>query len=592
MVNDSSLKGDAVQFAFDLDSQTGVTHLLASVRVSEISPEQKNELRDLIFLYTNGGKDQSVRNTLEQKIQAYKLVPVAPPAKPPVVEEAVPVQPAYPFGTSRPSPSFPVTAKVTDKEEQQPEAPVTEPKPEPRPVVPPVAPQAVVTSSPAPIPKPVEEKTPATPAPIPEPVPTPTPTPVANVPVPPPNTTYDSSKSLQRIREIKSLVNDKVGNPVNLVDINNEVGREYMGALLDAMKKLNNGTSALSAMKRLEEAYLVVEKTLAEHEEKQAEAKITLPEPAPDVTPTPPVKTEEAPKEVQTPIKPMESKAVPPPIKPVESKAVPPPTPPQPEPTTPIEEPKPPVPAKEKAKPVALSTQPKPPEVPPVSTLKPVTTDKEAQPVSLPTHKATVPVPKPQPIEPIKTELPQQPVQPVVAEQTATPEDSKEVPSAWGSDTDTVDISQTERTSLPADNKAVSLAQSKTKPRTPDELPLASALETSSVSGDPLFTKEVDDGLQQLLSEWILFKKSGLFGTGPKGREHPLFLKVAGLQIPLLLAGRFEGATQEIKQSITDYMNGWRYEQGIIYEQGETFEHYLRRVIRHILDLQKRKVVR
>jgi hypothetical protein len=90
------------------------------------------------------------------------------------------------------------------------------------------------------------------------------------------------------------------------------------------------------------------------------------------------------------------------------------------------------------------------------------------------------------------------------------------------------------------------------------------------------------------LSEWSLFKKSGLFGSGAKGREHPLFKKIAGLQIPLLLAGRFEGATQEIKQSITDYMNGWRYEQGIIYMQGETFERYLRRVIKHILDLQKK----
>ena len=66
----------------------------------------------------------------------------------------------------------------------------------------------------------------------------------------------------------------------------------------------------------------------------------------------------------------------------------------------------------------------------------------------------------------------------------------------------------------------------------------------------------------------------------------PCLKKLAPLQIPLLLAGRFEGATQEIKQSITDYMNGWRYEQGIVYESGETFEHYLRRVIRHILDLQ------
>jgi hypothetical protein len=36
-------------------------------------------------------------------------------------------------------------------------------------------------------------------------------------------------------------------------------------------------------------------------------------------------------------------------------------------------------------------------------------------------------------------------------------------------------------------------------------------------------------------------------------------------------------------------MNGWRYEQGIIYEQDETFEHYLRRVIRHIIDSQTRR---
>ena len=59
--------------------------------------------------------------------------------------------------------------------------------------------------------------------------------------------------------------------------------------------------------------------------------------------------------------------------------------------------------------------------------------------------------------------------------------------------------------------------------------------------------------------------------------------------MPLLLSGRFEGYAPEIKQSITDYMNGWRYEQGIIYEPGETFEQYLRRVIRHIIDWQNKK---
>lgn len=97
----------------------------------------------------------------------------------------------------------------------------------------------------------------------------------------------------------------------------------------------------------------------------------------------------------------------------------------------------------------------------------------------------------------------------------------------------------------------------------------------------------MDDGLEQLLSEWVLFKKSGLFGTGPKGREHPLFKELGKLTIPVILAGRYNGASQEIRQSITDYMNGWRYEQGVVYQEAETFERYLRRVIRHIIDLQK-----
>ena len=54
-----------------------------------------------------------------------------------------------------------------------------------------------------------------------------------------------------------------------------------------------------------------------------------------------------------------------------------------------------------------------------------------------------------------------------------------------------------------------------------------------------------------------------------------------------VIAGRFEGATPVIKQSITDYMNGWRYEEGIVHEHTETFEHYLRRVIHHILNKKK-----
>jgi hypothetical protein len=125
--------------------------------------------------------------------------------------------------------------------------------------------------------------------------------------------------------------------------------------------------------------------------------------------------------------------------------------------------------------------------------------------------------------------------------------------------------------------------------KTPADLPTAAEVKARSGITDPLQDPDVDLGLEQLLSEWSLFKKSGMFGTGPRGRQHPLFLKLAVIPMPLILSGRFEGSTSEIRQSITDYMNGWRYEQGIIYEQDETFEHYLRRVIRHIIDSQTRR---
>lgn len=576
MANDSSLQGSAVHFAFDLDSQKGVTQLLASVRASEISAEKKNELRDLIFLYANGGKDQSVRFTLEQKISTYGIVPLVSVVKSSSIETS---KPRPIFGTSRPAPTFATTAKPVSetvanipqsikKEENKvtieaatnasvlvdvvdqtavdvPPTPVAEPVP--------VVPTTTVATPHQPAPEPKTISSVSTqvefqsPKAAPEPVVPPVSAPVS----------YDSNQALLRIREIKSLVNDKVGNPVNLVDINNEVGREYMGALLDAMKKLNSGTSVISAMKRLETAYLLVEKTIAEHgkqvesDEKIIETEQTVPVPSvPEVSlskesaPSPTTDKEEIFFEPEKVVPTAQTSDI------VSS-------------------------SKDDSVKVDVSTQ----------------LNKQTQPDNLPVEQSRVktfssptstqmprpdPVPRESKVEPVKVSAP-------------VKEDSPEsgIVSAWGSETDTISHEDNKKTIADSySGKATSLAQAKVKLRTPNDLPLASSLETSSVAGDNLYTKQVDDGLEQLLLEWSIFKKSGLFGTGPKGREHPLFKKIAGLQIPLLLAGRFEGATQEIKQSITDYMNGWRYEQGIIYEQGETFEHYLRRVIRHILDLQ------
>lgn len=489
MVNVGSLP-TAGQTLFILDTQTGIAALLAAIRASDIESAQKNDLRDLVFLYINGGKDQSIRLSLEQKISAYDLKPA--PKKEPARK---PLPPMPTIGTFRTTPSFSVPPVSTQPkpEVKFTEAPVWKPAP-------------VVEENIVPKPAPVV----ATVAPVMEEAP------VQSIPVvSSPVSTPDQQQFLERIREIKSLVNDKVGNPVNLVDIDNEVGREYMGALLDAMKKLNSGSSAVSAMKRLEEAYVSVENTLQTH---SVVANTVAPQ---VVAPPKPI-----PVQVQVP--------------------------------TPISTPTP-VPKVPTAE-VAFQ----PPETPaPFIPFTPPTPEVASVPVQA--------VPRVWPVS--------QPVQttPVVTQTYAAPE----------APVSQITKMQAEVLRAPITSQFSSLADLVEKPHTPYDLPTTKTVNASTV-GDPLYTQEVEEGLNQLMSEWSIFKKSGLFGTGPKGKDHPLFKKMATLQIPLLLAGRFDGATQEIKQSVTDYMNGWRYEQGLIYEKGETFEHYLRRVIRHILDLQHR----
>lgn len=486
MVNASSLPGGATA-VFDLDTHDGVMHLLASVRASDLTAAEKNELRDLIFLYTNGGKDQTVRRSLEQKISNHALPPVPRKAS----KKSLPPPPT--IGKYRQAPSFKVPAqtipvapapkqKFTTEPAWNHETPTESVAPS---VTVPVSPRAE-TVDPAPV-----KTVPA--APLSEVA-----APSMNIPVQSAAsvTPGDNEAYLMRIREIKALVNEKVGNPVNLVDINNEVGREYMAALLDAMKKINSGTSALSAMKRLEDAFAQVEITLKNQgsvspvSAPSVPARETTPEPAPYVA---------------------------------ESALFTPPVPPAPQFDAPAPVPPPPF-------------SPVPPAFTPPQPPAPAVAHVSENVTRITTLGETVPPPAPPPS--------QKPYFTSLAEYGEKPAAAATAPA-----------------------------------------PLANI----AGPGDPLFAREVEEGLQQLLSEWSLFKKSGLFGTGPKGKDHPLFKKMAPLQIPLLLAGRFEGATQEIKQSVTDYMNGWRYEQGLIYQQGETFEHYLRRVIRHIIDLQKGK---
>jgi outer membrane biosynthesis protein TonB len=567
MANDSSL-GSAAD-SFDFDTQSGVMHLLASVRAGDISASQKNELRDLVFLYSNGGHDQSVRNNLVQKINQYAVQAAPrPSSSAPKIHE---------FGTSRPAPAF-SAAPVTNSEVQPAveNAPTNTGTPKPVPVSTPEPVQK-------PTPEPVNVPQPAQSERVPKDTSTDIPT---NLPrenksvesvvateqaspkpkeTPAQDTAPDSqAESLQRVKVIKALVNEKVGNPVNLVDINNEVGREYMAALLDAMRKLNSGSSAISAMQRLESAYVSVEEALESHDGSHvaqdipAESNTTA---TPDPSSVEPAASDDSMPEHATPIE----------TKKVNRADIN-----QDTPTfTPISMDPAEAQIDHKVEPV----ESKVPDYEQPMDNRPIVQQ-------TPSEKAVTPVSKltnEEPAIPQPTSL-QEP-------QTTAPQSESKAGPTWGQtvNTDTQSAKASTQKQVPVPNRyqAAALSQSEAKLRTPDDLPSASDIETSSVAGDALFTQQVDDGLNQLLSDWTLFKKSGLFGTGPKGSEHPLYLKIKDLQIPLLLAGRFDGATREIKQSIADYMNGWRYEQGIIYEQGETFDHYLRRVIRHILDLQK-----
>jgi hypothetical protein len=335
---------------------------------------------------------------------------------------------------------------------------------------------------------------------------------------------------LERIKQIKTEVNSRVGNPVNLVDIDNQVGREYMNALLEAMKKLSSGavSEMAPAMQRLEAALVAVRGAIERHgvnqtaviEEKSGPGDTVVSEPTNNQTNYPRSVNESS---VGTESKPVLSDL-------------------------------------------------------PVSTKKADSIISVASQLERPTRPVPSPTPTPTPPPPTPPAAPAIP-RPIPPARPA--EESGKSGFEAGAD-------QSQTLPRVSVNQPPASLASSAPLKTPSVLPDPASLETSP-TGDPLYTKEVDDGLEQLLSDWSLFKKSGLFGTGPHGRQHPLYKKVSDLQVPLLLAGRFDGATQEIRQSITDYMNGWRYEQGIIYQPGETFENYLRRVIRHILDLQKKR---
>jgi len=315
----------------------------------------------------------------------------------------------------------------------------------------------------------------------------------------------------ERINAIKRQVNARVGNPVNLIDVNNEVGREYMNALLDAMKKVSvaeSGSESIRAMARLEKAFeavmlVVNENVSAPNNEVDSVAKTSLP--AAENSKATPVKAKGyQPVEVNT-------------VNTTNTKT---------------------------STPLAYAT----------------TTDASVVPIKSVADRTLVNdhlESKPDPV----TSIP--PVSPTVDE------DKSNLPG------DTMEPVGKEK-------QLRELMDARTA-----EQQQAAVEQAALTAANPLMAPDVSSGLSQLLSEWKLFKAGGIFGTGPSAIDHPLYKQLAPLTMAAVLAGRYDSANNEVKESISAYMNGWRYEEGITYEAGETFEHYLRRVIRHILDTHK-----
>ncbi len=514
--------------AFDLETQQGIANLLKQLRTSSLSAQTKTTIREMVLKYAQTGGDSGVRDELEAILSSLALIPGSKPAAKdaePVVEvggekpadqkpEPKPTKP-FGFSGSRPVPSF-----------DKPKSPKTATSPAQPPVVTPT-PAVQNTAGTTTVP-------PVAAAPAVEPLVQPTPASSQVPTLESVSTPVAEKSSIDRILEIKREVITLVGNPVNLVDIDNAVGKQYMTSLLEAMKKTNSGTKeeATQAMANLEKAFVAV-KGVAERGIKPDF------EPSPNHIPVTHVNTTTLP--VQ--------------------------------PEQPIAEPATPAPQSESVIPTPVSP------LIPQGIKENLVQDEEmwkkvaAEQVSESVDTQVVPSEKKE-----ERQLGGMPLQDIPTYGFSRPARSVGIPQKLSPP-----VPPTEREIRP----------------TPPPPPISQDTSATSVkvksatlhhaeTSEDLMTPDITIGLTQLLSEWKIFKGSGLFGMGPGGIDHPLYVSIKDNTMISIMNGTFTGATGEIQQSINDYINGWRYEQSIVPQHSETFDHFLRRVVRKVLKDAKR----
>lgn len=521
-------------------SEESILHALSFVRHSAIPLTKKDSLRDLFLAYAGTAdpkEQQEIKTKVLEELQSQPELSSLLPKEKPKATSTV--------GMSRPVPTFSAPTIPT---------PVATPTPAPEAVKAAVKEIPVMPATP-----PKAEAEPVAAVPPPEPTVVPAAAP-------------QNPNAKARIDAIKRDINSKVGNPVNLIETDEKVGREYMTALLDAMKRSSRGDNDLSRLEAAYQAALAVIKS-----EPAAPAPVSEPvveKTAPPAVPPEPV----APPVIETPIVP----EVPAPVPPV------PPPPPldetpkvglyhRPEDEVAEEEIK--IEREVVTKPVDVEKV-APPVVPPSTEgyemkmpevevkLPPVPPAKSVAKIKVASAEAPAPIPPPPPPTPKPEPIPQTKVKPAAAK----PAEVKPTPKP---------VEETKLRPLNETSSALPEQISKLKSAA------AARDEAANKPITDLKAPEIDQGLRLLLAEWVLFKNSGFFRRKPSGIDSPLYKQLAPLPMASVIAGRFEGVTPEIKHTLADYMTGWRYEQGIIHDMGETFEHYLRRVVKEILEKQR-----